>query len=210
MAKAVVRVRGHNAVNEQRDRVGDRGCDQTDDHCAEHVGRVVRHEIVARKAHRRHKQKRPVARGLFAREHERGHTGHRGCDVAGGEGVFALGIRAGGLPPGAERFHRQRARPGDEVLEPEVRDERAAAHGTEHADARLARFRKEHQRDTEREKDNALLTQQRDGPAQRRKNPACRTGQTVQRLQNGVVIARKGRVEPLRDRSQFHKKSPSG
>ena len=55
-----------------------------------------------------------------------------------------------------------------------------------------------------------MVAQQRDGPAQRRKSPARRTGQTVQRLQNGVVIARKGRVEPLRDRSQFHKKSPSG
>lgn len=92
--------------------------------------------------------------------------------MAGGEGVFALGIRAGGLPPGAEWLHRQRARPGDKVLEPEVRDERTAAHGTEHADARLARFRKEHQRDTEREEEETLLTQQRDDVAQRRENPA--------------------------------------
>ena len=47
------------------------------------------------------------------------------------------------------------------------------------------------------------------GPAQRREEAAGRFGQIVQRLQNGVVIARKRGVEPLRDRSQFHKKSPS-
>ena len=125
--------------------------------------------------------------------------------MAGGEGVFALGIRAGGLPPGAEGLDRQRARPGDEVLEPEVRDERAAAHGAEDAHAHLARLGKEHQRDAEREEEETLLTQQRDDVAQRRENPAHGLGKFVQRLQNGVVIARKRGVEPLRDRSQFHK-----
>ncbi|MEI3160653.1 MAG: iron-containing alcohol dehydrogenase [Oscillospiraceae bacterium] len=208
-AEAIVRVRRHDAVDQQRDRISDRGGDQPHDHPAEHVGRVVRHEIVARHAHRCHEQIGPPARGLFACEHERGHAGHRGRHMAGGEGVLALGIRAGGLPPGAEGLYRQRTRPGDKVLEPEVRDERAAAHGAEHADARLARFRKQHQHDAEHEKEDALLAQQRDGPAQRREEAAGRFGQIVQRLQNGVVIARKRGVEPLRDRSQFHKKSPS-
>lgn len=208
-AEAIVRVRRHDTIDQQRDRIGDRRRDQPHDHSAEHVGRVVRHEVVTRRAHGQHKQVGPPARGLFSREHERGHAGHRGCHMAGGEGVLALGIRAGSLPPGAEGLHRQRARPGDKVLEPEVRDERAAAHGAEHADARLARFRKQHQHDAEHEKENALLAQQRDGPAQRREKAARRSGQVVQRLQNGVVIARKGRVEPLRDRSQFHKESPS-
>ena len=208
-AEAVVRVRRHDAVDQQRDRIGDRGGDQPHDHAAEHVGRVVRHEVVARNAHGQHKQVGPPACGLFAREHKRGHAGHRGRHMAGGEGELALGIRAGGLPPGAEGLHCQRARPGDEVLEPEVCDERAAAHGAEHADAHPARFRKQHQHDAEHEKEDALLAQQRDGPAQRREEAARRPGQVVQCLQNGVVIARKGRVEPLRDRSQFHKGSPS-
>ena len=70
-------------------------------------------------------------------------------------------------------------------------------------------FWKQHQHDAEHEKEDALLAQQRDGPAQRREEAAGRFGQIVQRLQNGVVIARKRGVEPLRDRSQFHKKSPS-
>ena len=208
-AEAIVRVRRHDAVDQQRDRIGDRRRDQPHDHPAEHVGRVVRHEVVARNAHGQHKQVGPPACGLFACEHEHGHAGHRGCHMAGGEGVLALGIRAGSLPPGAERFHRQWARPGDKVLEPEVCDERAAAHGAEHADAHLARFRKQHQHDAEHEKEDALLAQQRDGPAQRREKAARRPGQIVQRLQNGIVIARKRGVEPLRDRSQFHKESPS-
>ena len=75
-------------------RPGDEIChisgEQTDYNGKEHVGREVRHQVVARDAHQQHNDDRRKYPFFAARKAQRGHTGSCGGNVPGGEGKTVL------------------------------------------------------------------------------------------------------------------------
>ena len=101
-ARLFVRMLFKRAVNELRKEICDSSRNRADDDSAENVGGIVYHKVIAACAHHENVERadgeKPLV--LFAeREAERGHTRHCGGGVSGGEGIFALYVRADVLPP---------------------------------------------------------------------------------------------------------------
>ena len=125
--------------------------------------------------------------------------------MAGGEGKAVLGRRADRLPPFAVDGEGLKGpRPRDQVLEDDVRDQRAVAHRAEDAHAERPRPGKAHQHQRERKEQHALFAQQGDELAQGRENDARVLGERVHQAQDPQIEARKSVHQPRGGRGHLH------
>ena len=125
--------------------------------------------------------------------------------MAGGEGEAVLGRRADRLPPFAVDGEGLKGpRPRDQVLQDDVRDQRAAAHRAENAHAEGPRPGKAHQRQREQEEQDPLFAQQRDELEQGRENDARVFGERVHQTQDPQIEARKSVHQPRGGRGHLH------
>ena len=185
------------AENQLCDQPSNRAGENTDDRGKEHVGGIVRHQVVAGDAHDQDDDHRGHHPLFAAHEADGRHACGAGRHMAGGEGKAVLRRRAEEGPPVVILGHGLKGPDTRHViLENNVGDQRAAADGAEDAHTQIPPVGAEHEDQRQQEEDDALLAQEGDQPHQRRQNHAKLRGDGVQDRQKEMIVAGKKRVQP--------------
>ena len=174
----------------------------------------MHHEIAAGSAHDQHDERAAQhCLPIPIRQHERRHRRRGRGHVPGGEREPVLGRGAGEAPPvEEERGRLERPRPRDEVLEHDVRGERAQADGDEHDRPGTSRAFEHHKHEGQREEACALLAYEAHRLEQGREREAPAFCERMQRPQDRRIERGERVVQPRGHQGCFHRTvlSPHG